>query len=71
MFAKLIFILYFNFNIFCREIVQDSDQREFPVQKNDIIILSSDGLYDVVPDNVIESIVKSFDERVSFYKILE
>jgi serine/threonine protein phosphatase PrpC len=49
-----------------REILQDSDLKEFQVKKNDIIVLSSDGLYDVVTDSDIEKIVNSFDERVSF-----
>ncbi|CAF1023739.1 unnamed protein product, partial [Brachionus calyciflorus] len=45
------------------EIRQDSDLGEFEAHKNDIIVLSSDGLYDVVSDNVIEQIVNSYDEK--------
>ena len=42
-----------------REIASDSDIREFQVRHKDIIVLSSDGMYDVVPDHVIEKIVNN------------
>lgn len=50
-------------NIICSEITQDSDIREFQVKKGDIIVLSSDGMFDVVQDQVIEKIVNNHNEK--------
>ena len=36
------------------------------MKKGDIIILASDGMYDVIEDRIIEKIVNSHDERVFF-----
>lgn len=47
-----------------REILRDSDVKEFQVNRGDLLVLSSDGLFDVVQDHVIERVVKSHDERV-------
>jgi serine/threonine protein phosphatase PrpC len=47
-----------------RDIIQDSDQRQFQVRKGDLIILSSDGLYDVVEDHSIERICRNREENV-------
>ena len=57
--------LNFNNQISNREIASDSDIREFPVKHKDIIVLSSDGMYDVVPDHVIEKIVNNHSDKVS------
>jgi serine/threonine protein phosphatase PrpC len=59
------FFFLLNNNIFSknREIAEDSDLREFPVQKGDIILLSSDGLFDVLQDQMIEKIVNSHNEN--------
>ena len=48
-----------------REIAQDSDIREFPVKNRDLIILSSDGMFDVVQDNVIEKVVNHHNDKVN------
>ena len=47
-----------------REIADDSDIREFHVYKGDLIILASDGMFDVVQDNVIEKVVNNRNENV-------
>jgi serine/threonine protein phosphatase PrpC len=54
-----------------REIIQDSDIREFEVKDKDLIILASDGMYDVVTDHAIENILKNFDQNypVIFFSI--
>lgn len=52
---------------FISDIAQDSDQRKFHVRPGDLIILSSDGLYDVVEDEKIERIVRSREENVCEY----
>lgn len=43
--------------IFPRDIANDSDLQTFPVKKSDLIILGSDGIYDVLSDTRIEDIV--------------
>ena len=62
--------LFLNSNqLICnREIASDSDIREFPVKHKDIIVLSSDGMYDVVPDHVIEKIVNNHNDKVSLFE---
>ena len=55
---------YLSFNLEKkREIIQDSDVREFEVQDKDLIILASDGMFDVVPDHAIENILNHFDQN--------
>ena len=48
-----------------REIAGDSDIREFQVYKGDLVILASDGMFDVVTDSVIEKVVNNRNENVS------
>ncbi len=42
----------------------DSDLQTFPVEKNDLIILGSDGIYDVMSDSKIEDVVNKRDLKV-------
>ncbi len=46
-----------------RDIGRDSDLREFRVKKGDIIVMSSDGLFDVLRDSDIERIVNSHNPQ--------
>ena len=60
----------FNFKIFnYREISQDSDIREFQVKNRDLILLSSDGMFDVVSDEVLLKIVNNHNEKVTIKKL--
>ena len=53
-------MLFFSFR---SEITQDSDIRYLQLKKGDIIVLSSDGMFDVVQDQVIEKIVNNHNEK--------
>lgn len=46
-----------------KEIAQDSDIREFQVKNRDLLILSSDGMFDVVRDSTIQKIVNNHNEK--------
>ena len=49
--------------------MNDCDISEFQVEIGDIIILSSDGLYDVLPDHIIEETVARHDPKVQQFYI--
>ena len=55
--------------LFYREISQDSDIRQFQVKNRDLILLSSDGMFDVVSDEVLLKIVNNHNEKVKIKKL--
>jgi serine/threonine protein phosphatase PrpC len=57
-----VLVLFYFWKTF-REIIQDSDIREFQVQKDDLIVLSSDGMFDVVQDSAIIKAVNSNTDK--------
>ena len=72
--TNIVAFYFIQFNRLClffqREISMDSDIREFRVERGDIIILSSDGLFDVMSDQTIEKIVNNRSEKVKLLKHL-
>ena len=56
--------LFIDYRLFSREILNDCSLNTIKVQKDDIIILSSDGLWDVIKSYQLRETVKHNSNRV-------
>jgi serine/threonine protein phosphatase PrpC len=58
-------VVFFSIFFYFSDIGRDSDLKEFRVKKGDIIVMSSDGLFDVLTDQEVERVVNSHNPKVS------